>query len=165
MSPDIGLYLKQLRVSRNLTLKSISHKTKIRESILEDIENGVALEAPALIQKSYIKSFSQVVGANPQDIQSMLQVDPVKNVNKSKNSNIISSSLKTRMSISKLGLSFALLCLFSLVWFVSRNQIKVEETASYSSQPSSQTKRYQSLPHGDIKSLLNSPNPFSDRNK
>lgn len=62
---ELGSYLKQVRVEKNLTLEQIQEITKIRKRYLEAIENGeYAILPGSFYARAFIKSYAEALGLN-----------------------------------------------------------------------------------------------------
>lgn len=63
---EFGKILQEKRISKNLSLKEVSEKIKIREHILQEIEKGNITVLPAVYIKSFIRTYSDYLGMDPE---------------------------------------------------------------------------------------------------
>lgn len=59
---EFGKILQEMRISKNLSLKEVSERIKIREHILQEIEKGNLTVLPAVYIKSFLKTYSDFLG-------------------------------------------------------------------------------------------------------
>lgn len=62
---EFGKILQETRISKNLSLKEVSERIKIREHILQEIERGNLTVLPAVYIKSFLKTYSDYLGLDP----------------------------------------------------------------------------------------------------
>jgi transcriptional regulator with XRE-family HTH domain len=62
---EFGKILQEKRISKNLSLKEVSERIKIREHILQEIERGNLSVLPAVYIKSFLKTYSDYLGIDP----------------------------------------------------------------------------------------------------
>ena len=65
---DFGKKLKNARLGMSLSLQEVSERSKIRIHILEAMEEGNFTILPAIYMKSFIKTYSDIVGLVPEPI-------------------------------------------------------------------------------------------------
>ncbi len=72
----VGEILKQARLKKGLTLKQLAQKTKVRPDYLKHIETSNFNQLPsATFVKSFIQTYSQAVGLNPQNVLAVFRRD------------------------------------------------------------------------------------------
>lgn len=66
---ELGQFLKQARVEKNISIEEIQEITKIRKRYLEAIENGEYDVLPGqFYARAFIKSYSEAIGLNAEDV-------------------------------------------------------------------------------------------------
>jgi len=66
---SLGKHLREVRESRNLSLKEVSESTKIKERLLNAIEEDQydLLHSPVYV-KGFLEAYAKYLGLNPNDI-------------------------------------------------------------------------------------------------
>ncbi len=62
---EFGKILQETRIGKNLSLKEVSERIKIREHILQEIERGNLSVLPAVYIKSFLRTYSDFLGIDP----------------------------------------------------------------------------------------------------
>ena len=66
MSDSFGARLRHERERRQIALKSIAERTKIKASLLEGLERGDVSRWPSgIFRKSYIRGYAEAIGLDP----------------------------------------------------------------------------------------------------
>jgi cytoskeleton protein RodZ len=69
-SDTIGRYLRDLRLSRNISLEEVSELTGITTAVLQALENENREELPAEVYiKAFYKKYAQYLGVDSEEIQ------------------------------------------------------------------------------------------------
>jgi cytoskeletal protein RodZ len=63
-----GKYLKTKRESQKLSLEQVAHATRIREVILETIEEDKYEDLPHLYVKSFVSAYAKCLGLEPNEV-------------------------------------------------------------------------------------------------
>lgn len=161
MQNQLGEYLQQLRVHSDLSLSSISKKTKVRLQFLKQIENNEVIKMPKIIVRSYVLNFGKTVAADRDLLinkfdELYVEVEPP-----------LKTKLPPKKTISTLliwSIVFVLLALSVGLTLSNKKQSRIQ-TAEFKA-PSKQAleKVNYSSPANLEELLLNSPNPSFDNN-
>ncbi len=166
----ISEILKQTREKLNLSLKEVSEATKIRESVLNAIENGIFSYLPSIYMQSFIKEYIDFLGLDYSELKPQLDsIFKSKTINaREKNSQVLLSDHQrkvpyTSQQLNKVlyfvyaGLFLSILAIIYFSFFYEPEELKPLETLkttdTFSLSPSSvpQTTVKQGLSQDSIK--------------
>jgi len=69
-SENIGAYLRDNRMSRDIALEDVSESTGISTAVLQALENGDREKLPAEVYiKAFYKKYAEYLGLDPEEIQ------------------------------------------------------------------------------------------------
>lgn len=161
MQNQLGEYLHQLRVRSDLSLSSISKKTKVRPQFLKQIEQNEIIKMPKIIVRSYVINFGKTVSADRDLlIQKFdeLYID-TKELQKTK-----LPAKKTISSIMVWSIILVLLALSVGLTLSNKNNSRIQ-TAEFKVPNEQELEKINySSPANLEELLLNSPNPSFDNN-
>ena len=66
-SSDVGLYLRNCRRSKGISIEEVSKKTKIRVVMLQQVESGDLKKMPPVYVRGFIRAFAGAVGADAEE--------------------------------------------------------------------------------------------------
>lgn len=150
----ISEILKQTREKLNLSLKEVSEATKIRESVLNAIENGNFGYLPSIYMQSFIKEYIDFLGLDYSELKPQLDsIFKSKTINaREKNSQVLLSDHQrkvryTSQQLNKVlyfvyaGLFLSILAIIYFSFFYEPEELKPLETLkttdTFSLSPSS----------------------------
>lgn len=162
MQNQLGEYLQNLRIQSDLTLNSISKKTKVRSHFLEQIERNKIIKMPRIIVQSYVFNFGKTVKADQEILLEKFNqlYEEEKTPSKVK--------LPKKKTVSALFIWSIVLILLALsigLTISSKNQ-SVIQTAEFKVPTEQNNKEINySSPRNLEELLISSPNPSFDNNK
>jgi cytoskeleton protein RodZ len=66
-SSDVGLYLRNCRRAKGISIEEVANKTKIRVVMLRQVESGDLKKIPPVYVRGFIRAFAGAVGADAEE--------------------------------------------------------------------------------------------------
>lgn len=132
---ELGQFLKQARVEKNISIEEIQEITKIRKRYLEAIENGEYDVLPGqFYARAFIKSYSEAIGLNAEDVLQQYTNDlpqvpkaPLDTAVRKRKRNVKTSSPKLGKWISRLVFYLFLFIVAFVIYIAVVNNLGFEQ--------------------------------------
>jgi cytoskeletal protein RodZ len=132
---ELGLFLRQAREAKDISLDKIQEVTKIRKRYLQAIEVGEYSILPGqFYARAFVKSYAEAIGLNAESVLEQygselpeLQQAPIETLTRRKNKEVKATSPKVGKWISRMVLySFIVLVVF-FIWWAAKEYVTIPE--------------------------------------